>query len=223
MGKGVKQLRTVAAVAGALSIFCTPVIHAANGASPRKKMIVVLGDSVSIDYPLNPRDVYPALLKERLGQLGLEFDVVNGSENLGNPVATAHELARIACHPRPGVDNVDIFIIELAGIPNVGPLETNLQNIINQIKACQPQARIIICGIRAPGGRGRFLNKLSAMYSGLARKNQVALVPDILEGVTADPESTMRDNIHPNAAGQRIVAENIWRVLEPIARDVAAE
>src|SRR5205814_4301885 len=119
------------AVAGALSILCTPVIHAAHGASARKKMIVILGDSVSIDYPLNPRDVYPALLREKLGQLGLEYDVVNGSENLGHPITTARELARIACHPRPGVDNVDRFIIELAGVMKIRPIETNLRNIID--------------------------------------------------------------------------------------------
>ena len=220
MGKGVKQLRTVAALVGALSILCTPVIHAAHGDSSRTKTILVLGDSVSAGFHLKPRQVYPALLGEKLRQPGLEFEVINASENLGNTIATADALARLACNLRR---EIDIFIIELAGVMSIDPLETNLQNIIDQVKTCQPHARIIICGMRMPGLPAGFSARLSAMYSDLAEKNHVALVPDMLEGVAGDPNLTFRDGLHPNAAGQKIVAQNVWRVLEPIAREVAAE
>jgi acyl-CoA thioesterase-1 len=220
MGTPVKQLRTVAALVIAWSILGTPVIHAAHGASSRRKTVLVLGDSVAMFGHVNPRQVYPALLEEKLRRSGLKFEVINESENLGNTITTARDLARLACNLRR---EGDIFIIELAQVMGIDPLETLLQNIIDQVKACQPQARIIICGMRPPDLPDDFLNRLSAMYSGLAEKNHVALVPDTLEGVAGDPNLTILDGLHPNAAGHRIVAENIWRVLEPIAREVAAE
>jgi acyl-CoA thioesterase I len=61
------------------------------------------------------------------------------------------------------------------------------------------------------------------MFGKLATKNDAALVPYLLEGVAGDPLLNLWDGIHPNAAGQKILAENVWRVLEPIARETAAE
>jgi acyl-CoA thioesterase-1 len=59
------------------------------------------------------------------------------------------------------------------------------------------------------------------MFSELATKNHAALVPYLLEGAAGNPSLNLGDGIHPNAAGQKILAENVWRVLEPIARETA--
>jgi acyl-CoA thioesterase-1 len=59
------------------------------------------------------------------------------------------------------------------------------------------------------------------MFTDLATKNNAALVPYLLQGVAGDPSLNLPDGIHPNAAGQKILAENVWRVLEPIARELA--
>jgi len=219
MGKGVKQLRTVAALVGALSILCTPVRHAV-GASSRTKTIVVLGDSVSAGFHMNPRQVYPALFREKLRQAGLQFDVINASEVAGDTFATARALAQLPCNLRR---KIDIFIISLTGVISIDPLQAHYQNIIDQVKACQPQARIIILGMRVPDLPGGFVIRLNQMYSDLAEKNDAALVPNMLEGVAGNPNLTIPGGLHPNAAGQKIVAQNVWRVLEPIAREVAAE
>ena len=58
------------------------------------------------------------------------------------------------------------------------------------------------------------------MFGELAAKNHAALVPNLLEGVVGDPKLNLPDGIHPNAAGHKILVENVWRVLEPIAREV---
>jgi acyl-CoA thioesterase-1 len=60
------------------------------------------------------------------------------------------------------------------------------------------------------------------MYVDLASKNNAALVPYLLQGVAGDPALNQADRLHPNAAGQRVLANNVWRVLEPIVRDVAS-
>jgi len=59
------------------------------------------------------------------------------------------------------------------------------------------------------------------MFPDLATKNAAALVPYLIEGVAGDPSLNLPDGIHPNAAGQKILAQNVWRVLEPVAREVS--
>ena len=58
------------------------------------------------------------------------------------------------------------------------------------------------------------------MFGTLAEKNRAALIPYLLEGVGGNPELNLPDRLHPNAAGQRVLAENVWRVLEPIVRGI---
>jgi acyl-CoA thioesterase I len=60
------------------------------------------------------------------------------------------------------------------------------------------------------------------LFAELAAKNGAALVPYLLDGVAGDPSLNLPDGLHPNAAGQKILAENLWRVLEPIAREIGA-
>jgi acyl-CoA thioesterase-1 len=66
-----------------------------------------------------------------------------------------------------------------------------------------------------------YVSAFGQMFVDLAAKNRAALVPYLLEGVAGNPSLNSPDGIHPNAAGQKILAENVWRVLEPVAREVA--
>jgi acyl-CoA thioesterase-1 len=59
------------------------------------------------------------------------------------------------------------------------------------------------------------------MYADLATKNNATLIPYFLKGVGGDPSLNQPDRVHPNASGQKILAENVWRVLEPIAQEIA--
>ena len=63
-----------------------------------------------------------------------------------------------------------------------------------------------------------YVRAFGEMFGALAEKNHVALIPYLLEGVGGDPDLNQPDLVHPNAAGQRVLAENVWRVLEPILR-----
>ena len=66
-----------------------------------------------------------------------------------------------------------------------------------------------------------YVSAFGQIYADLAAKNNAALIPYLLEGVGGDPLLNQPDHIHPNAAGQKILAENVWRVLEPIAREAS--
>ncbi|HET9418088.1 MAG TPA: arylesterase [Chthoniobacterales bacterium] len=222
MGTRAKQLRTVGALAVALSILCTPTIRGARDDSSPMKTIFVFGDSLSDGFHLKRSQAYPTLLLGKLRDVGLEYEIVSASQSGGT---TTSGLARLPPHLKR---KIDIFILELGindaflGVP-VDTIEANLQSIIDQVKARNPQVRIVICGMQVRNfSADAYVAAFGKMYSELAEKNRAALVPYLLDGVGGDPNLNLPDGIHPNSAGQKILAENVWRVLEPIAREVAA-
>jgi acyl-CoA thioesterase-1 len=185
------------------------------------KRILVLGDSLSDGFGLKRSEAYPALLVEKLRAAGLNYEVINASQSGGT---TAGGLRRLPPHLKR---KIDIFILELGindafmGVP-IDQIRKNLQEIIDQVKARNPDARIVIAGMQLPNyASDDYVRAFGQTYVDLAVKNSSALVPYLLEGVAGDPTLSLPDHIHPNVAGQKILAENVWRVLEPIARETA--
>ena len=186
------------------------------------RRILVLGDSLSEGFQLKHSEAYPALLVEKLRGAGLDFEVTNASASGGT---TEGGLRRLPPHLK---HKIDIFILELGvndaflGVP-VEQIRNNLQEIIEQVKQRNPNVRIVIAGMQLPNhSADDYVHAFGQVYVDLAAKNHAALVPYLLEGVGGNPALNLPDGIHPNTAGQRILAENVWRVLEPIAREAAA-
>ena len=222
MRKRVKQWRSGAFLGMILSLLCAQSGHAAGPDLPRMKTIFVFGDSLSDGFLLKRTQAYPALLIDKLRDAGLRFEVINAS---ASGVTTDGGLRRLPPHLKR---KIDIFILEL-GINDafrgatVDEIRNNLQAVIDKVKARNPNARIVIAGMQLPNSSADdYVFAFGNMFSELAAKNKAALVPYLLEGVAGDPSLNLPDGIHPNAAGHRILAENVWRVLEPIAREVAA-
>lgn len=96
----------------------------------------------------------------------------------------------------------------------------NLQEIIDRTRAKHPEVRIVIAGMQAPPNLGRrYTADFAQMFVDLARDNNAALIPFLLAGVGGVPELNQGDGIHPNAEGAKIMAENVWKVLEPVLRE----
>ena len=194
-----------------------------QGASAAEtKAILVFGDSLSDGFMLKRSEAYPALLAKKLQSAGLKFQVTNASASGGT---TQGGLERLPPHLK---HRIDIFILEL-GINDafrglsVDEIESNLQQIIDKVKARNPNVRVVIAGMQLPSYAGDdYVSAFGKMFAELAANNRAALVPYLLEGVAGDPTLNLSDGIHPNAAGQKILAENVWRVLEPIAREVSS-
>jgi acyl-CoA thioesterase-1 len=188
------------------------------------KRILVLGDSLSDGFGLKRSEAYPALLANKLRAASLNFQVTNASQTGGT---TDGGLERLPAHLKR---KIDIFIIELGindafrGVP-VDQIQNNLQQIIDKVKTRNPDVRLVIAGMAVPNAFGAddYVSAFGKMFAELATRNGAVLVPDLLEGVAGDPSLNLPDGIHPNAAGQRVLAENVWRVLEPVARETAAE
>jgi len=211
-------VKTCIALLGvAFSILSIPV----SGGAPAKA-ILVFGDSLSEGFMLEHSEAYPALLAKKLRAAGLNFLLTNATAVGGT---TDGGLERLPPHLK---HRIDILILEL-GINDafrtvpVEQIQKNLQEIIDKVKAKNPNARVVIAGMQVPGyTAGDYVSAFGQMYADLAAKNGAALVPYLLKGVAGDPLLNLADGIHPNAAGQKILAENVWRVLEPVAREVAA-
>ena len=187
------------------------------------KTILVLGNSLSEGFQLKSSEAYPLLLADKLRAAGLYFQVTNASASGGT---TEGGLQRLPSHLKR---KIDIFILELGindafrGVP-VDQIQSNLQEIIDNVKTRNPSVRVVIAGMQLPNyGADSYVSAFGEMFNKLATKNGAALVPYLLDGVTGNPSLNLPDGIHPNAAGQKILAENVWRVLEPVARETAAE
>ena len=209
-------------VSFALIFLAQSVTAAPHDSSPVKR-ILVLGDSLSAGFGLRSNQAYPALLAEKLGAARLNFEIVNASQSGGT---TSGGLQRLPPHLKR---KIDIFILELGindafrGVP-IAEIRNNLQAIIDQVKARSPNARIIIAGMQLPRyAEDDYVFAFGQVYADLAAKNNAALIPYLLEGVGGDSLLNQPDRVHPTAAGQKILAENVWRVLEPIARETATE
>ncbi len=206
-----------------LSVLCAQAAWTATPTSSRMKTILVLGDSLSEGFQLKSSEAYPILLADKLRAAGLNFQVTNASASGGT---TEGGLQRLPSHLKR---KIDIFILELGindafrGVP-VDRIQSNLQEIIDNVKTRNPSVRVVIAGMQLPNyGADRYVSAFGEMFDKLAKKNGAALVPYLLERVAGNPSLNLPDGIHPNAAGQKILAENVWRVLEPVARETAAE
>ena len=195
--------------------------HAAPRNPSGMKTILVLGDSLSGGFGLKPSEAYPALLANRLRSAGLNFELTNASQTGGT---TEGGLERLPAHLKR---KIDIFILEL-GINDafrgvlVDQIQNNLKQMIDKVKARNPNVRVVIAGMQLPNyAADDYVSAFGKMFGDLAAKRGGALVPYLLDGVAGDPSLNLPDGIHPNADGQRILAENVWRVLEPIAREVS--
>ena len=204
-----------------ISISCAPAAAGAAPASSQMKTILVLGDSLSAGFGLKSSQAYPALLAKKLRAAGLNFQVTNASQTGGT---TEGGLERLPAHLKR---KIDIFILELGindafrGVP-VDQIQNNLQQMIDKVKARNPDVRVLIAGMQLPNyAADDYVFAFGKMFAELAAKNGVSLVPYLLDGVAGDPSLNLPDGIHPNAAGQKILAENVWRILEPVARKVA--
>ncbi|MEY2479175.1 MAG: acyl-CoA thioesterase [Verrucomicrobiota bacterium] len=188
------------------------------------KTILVFGDSLSDGFRLKRSEAYPNLLAQKLRAAGLEnFEVINASQSGGTTDGGLHRL------PAQLKRKIDIFILELGindafrGEP-LDQIEKNLQAMIDQVKTTNPTVRVIIAGMQLPNySEDDYVSAFGKVYVDLAAKNNAALIPYLLEGVSGDPLLNLPDRIHPNAAGHKVLAENVWRVLEPIAREVARD
>ncbi|CAM3755667.1 arylesterase [Mucilaginibacter galii] len=182
------------------------------------KTVLFFGDSLTAGYGLDDpaSNSYPSVVQEKIKAANLPYKVVNAG-NSGE--TSAGGLGRIDWVLK---QKVDVFVLELGandglrGIP-VSETTKNLQAIINKVKAKYPDAKLVITGMQIPPSMGAtYVNNFKAIFPKLAAKNNMTLVPFLLDKVGGIAKLNQADGIHPTEEGAKIVASNVWTVLKGV-------
>ena len=178
--------------------------------------ILFLGDSLTAGLGVQESEAYPALIQEKIRAAHLPDEVINAGLSGDTSAGGLSRLDWILQKP------IDVLVLALGandglrGLP-VPQLQTNLQAIIDQVKARNPQVEIVIAGMEIPPNLGAdYAAKFAAVFPALAEKNHAALVPFLLAGVGGHVDLNQADHMHPTPAGHKILAENVWKILEPL-------
>ena len=205
-----------------LMLLAGQTVQAARRDASSVITIVALGDSLTAGFGLSRNQAWPALVAEKMRAAGYEFDVVNAGSSGDTTSGGLRRLpALLRTHKK-----IDIFILELGindafrGV-SIDQIRSNLQAIIDQVRARHPAAAIVIAGMQLPDySSDDYVGAFGGIFAALAEKNHATLIPYLLEGVGGNPALNQWDRVHPNAAGQRVLAENVWRAVEPLLRKV---
>lgn len=174
--------------------------------------LLVMGDSLSAAYGIEQDEGWVTLLQERLGE---RAQVVNASISGETTSGGRQRLADLLDQHSP-----DIVLLELGGndgLRGLAPqqMQANLATMIEQSQAID--AEVLLLGIDIPPNYGQaYRDAFTGVYHQLADEFEVALVPFLLESVALDAELMQDDGIHPTAAAQPTILDNVWPALEPL-------
>jgi acyl-CoA thioesterase-1 len=181
--------------------------------------VVFLGTSLTAGLGLEPEQAYPALIQRKIDSAGLNFRVVNAGVSGETSAGARRRVDWLMREP------IAVLVLEtgandgLRGLPP-DSLRANIQAVFDRAKAMSPAPKLVLVGMRIPPNYGRaYTQQFQAVYPELAQRNGAELVPFLLEAVGGVARLNQADGIHPTAEGQRVMAETVWRVLEPVLRD----
>ncbi|MGB3460659.1 MAG: arylesterase [Rhodanobacter lindaniclasticus] len=181
------------------------------------KTVLVLGDSLSAAHNIPVEAGWVHLLDVRLGKMVPKWRAVNASISGETSLSGRHRLPALLQTYQPTV-----LVIELGANDGLRglPLPALRDNLTAMIELAQKhKTRVLLLGIELPVNYGpQYRDGLRAIYADLARERKVTLLPFLLEGVALDPDLMQADGLHPVAAAEPRVLENVWKVLQPLLR-----
>jgi acyl-CoA thioesterase-1 len=177
--------------------------------------IVVLGDSLSAAYGMELGESWPSLLQQRLNQHGHAYRVFNSSIAGETTQGGLTRLPRLLEQHQP-----DIVIVELGGNDGLRglPLDVTRDNLSAMIEqSLASGARVLLAEMRIPPNYGQtYTEKFNGTYGDLAAQHGVPLLPFLLQDIALEPGMMQADGIHPTAAAQPIILDQVWKELEPL-------
>jgi acyl-CoA thioesterase-1 len=197
-----------------LMLSCCGAVCAQGADSTR--VILFYGDSLTAGYGIDREQAFPALVQARIDSLGWDFEVFNAGLSGETSAGGLRRIDWLLRRP------IDVFVLELGandGLRGIDRADTrsNLQRIIDRVKAKYPQVAIVVVGMQMPPNLGpEYTEEFKGLFPGLAEKNGAALIPFLLEGVGDKPELNLPDGNHPTVEGHKVVADNVWATLGPV-------
>ena len=198
-----------------LSLLVSVFSLTGDKAQDDRKKIIFFGDSLTAGYGLTLQDAFPYLIQQRIDSLGLPYEVINAGLSGETTAGGANRIDWIL-RTEPA-----IFILELGGNDGLRGLSldqtrTNLEGMIDKVRKRNPEAVILLAGMQMfPNMGPEYINQFKETFPTVASEKKVELIPFLLEGVGGEEDLNQPDGIHPNEAGHKIVAETVWKFLEP--------
>ena len=204
--------------AAALCLFLMSVFvaRADSVPSPPGRRLVILGDSLTASFGLDPSEGYPALLQKMVDSAELPYRVVNAGVSGDTTSGGIRRVDWVLKQP------VDVFILALGGndgLRGIPPSLTrsNLLGILEKVSARYPRATLVVAGMQMPPNMGAdYTRTFRELFPEVARKTSATLIPFLLEGVGGLPEMNQPDLIHPTAEGHARIAKTVWTVVRPL-------
>ncbi len=196
------------------------LVSAVEADAAERKAILFLGNSLTAGYGLDRDQAFPALIQEKIDSLGWNFEVINAGQGGDTTAGGLRRLDWLLSR------KVHVLVLELGvndGLRGVAPKATrqNLQAIIERTKEHNSNVSVVLAGMQLPPNLGEgYASQFKAIFPDLAKKNGAFFIPFLLEGVGGVEEFNLADGIHRDVEGHKIVAENVWEVMEPILRSM---
>jgi acyl-CoA thioesterase I len=182
----------------------------------RRAVVLFVGTSLTAGYGLDPDEAFPALVQRKIDAAGLGYRVVNAGVSGETSAGALRRIDWLLRQP------VSVLVLETGandGLRGQDPRATrgNIQAILDATRRLVPAPKLVLVGMEALPNYGEpYRREFRSIYPELARKNGARLIPFLLAGVAGDPRLNQADGIHPNAEGEKLVAENVWKVLRPL-------
>jgi len=182
--------------------------------------VVILGDSITAGYGLEPEEAYPALLQAKAD--ARDWSVVFVNAGLSGDTSSGG-VRRVGWVLSGGADVLLIALGGNDGLRGLDPeqMEANLLAIARRAKALEPRVQLLVAGMQMPDSMGEtYARDFRRVFSRVAEAVDARLIPYLLEGVGGVPDLNLPDRIHPNAPGQQKIAATVWETLEPLLEGV---
>lgn len=188
---------------------------AKTGAQSKAKNILFFGTSLTAGLGVDPDQAFPALIQQKVDSLKLPYKIINAGLSGETSADGKSRIDWLLRQP------VSILVLELGandglrGIP-VEETRANLQSIIDKVKKKYPDAKLVLAGMQMPPSMGeKYTVPFRKLFPALAKTDQMALIPFLLQGVGGVPKLIQQDGLHPTAEGHKILAQNVWEILQP--------
>jgi acyl-CoA thioesterase I len=206
------HLRRFLLALAALAALATTAVRAADA-----PVLLVVGDSISAGYGLATGEAWVDLLASKLRASGYRYQVVNASVSGDTTAGGRARMPALLKQHRPAV-----VVVELGGNDalrggNLGATRGNLDTLVKDAQAAG--AKVLIAGMQLPPNYGpAYVRQFNALFGDVAKERKAALVPYVFEGFGDDLSQFQPDRIHPTAAAQTKILDNVWPTLVPLLR-----
>jgi acyl-CoA thioesterase-1 len=207
-------------MASGFSRFRLSVVIALLLAAPlalAEQAVLVFGDSLSAAYGMSPAQGWVALMGERIARAKLPWRVVNASVSGETTSGGLRRLPEDLRRHKPGVVVLALGPNDFLRGQPVALARANLERMIGEVR--KDKAEPVLIGFMIPPNYGiDYAREFHAMYLDLAKREKLALVPFLLEGVAERRELFQPDQLHPTAEAQLRILDNVWPVVEPVLK-----